>query len=112
MEPRSLVYPGGGPSLPDGVVASCERLAVRYREGIGFNYRLIAFAGRERPAVGVYRFRQRFVSQPRSVESGFDRDEKSEDDDRIVIRFYEAEGIRPWRVLDWARRSDKPARRV
>ncbi len=65
----------------------------RYREAIGFNYRLIAFVGAESAS----------ASGPSLSESqSFLRIEpdnlvvtamkKGEDDDRIVIRFYEAEG--------------------
>jgi alpha-mannosidase len=66
---------------------------LRYREAIGFNYGLAAFVGVE----GA-------TSSTQSLEpkSGFLRIEpanliltamkKSEDDDRVVIRFYEAEG--------------------
>jgi alpha-mannosidase len=64
----------------------------RYRDAIGFNYRLTAFVGKEE-TVGQ-------GSQPPEAEfltiepTNFvlTAMKKSEDDNRIVIRFYEAEG--------------------
>lgn len=65
----------------------------RYREAIGFNYRLLAFAGREAvPAQGpLLPGTHSFLSlQPQNLV--LTAMKKSEDDGRIVIRFYEAEG--------------------
>jgi alpha-mannosidase len=58
----------------------------RYRDAIGFNYRLSAFAGEAQSREPGLRL------EPHSlVLTAF---KKSEDDDRLVVRFYEAEGNR------------------
>ncbi len=66
---------------------------LRYREAIGFNYPLIAFAGRETTAAQRPPLPSRlsFLSLEPSnlIQTAM---KKSEDDNRIVIRFYEAEG--------------------
>ena len=63
----------------------------RYREAIGFNYRLVAFVGRnttnERPLPDVLSLLE--ISPRNLIMTAM---KKSEDDDRILIRFYEAEG--------------------
>ncbi len=65
----------------------------RYRDAIGFNYRLIAFAGRQQAGAGGASLpaSDSFLrlDPPNLVLTAM---KKSEDDDRIVIRFYEAEG--------------------
>lgn len=58
----------------------------RYRDAIGFNYRLCAFSGTAQSS------EPGLILEPHSlVLTAF---KKSEDDDRLVIRFYEAEGNR------------------
>jgi alpha-mannosidase len=68
---------------------------LRYREAIGFNYRLVAFAGQEK-AVGQ--------EAPASITQSYLELEpknlvlmamkKCDDDNRVILRFYEAEGNR------------------
>ena len=66
---------------------------LRYREAIGFNYRLMAFAARESGPIagsslpGAQSFL--FLNPQNLVLTAM---KKAEDDARIVIRFYEAEG--------------------
>jgi alpha-mannosidase len=65
----------------------------RYRDAIGFNFSLIAFAGRQQAGAGGASLpaSDSFLrlDPPNLVLTAMKR---SEDDDRIVIRFYEAEG--------------------
>jgi alpha-mannosidase len=66
---------------------------LRYREGIGFNYRLIAFVGQESAGVqgsSVSDTESFLRLEPRNLV--LTAMKKSEDDDHIVLRFYEAEG--------------------
>jgi alpha-mannosidase len=64
---------------------------LRYRDAIGFNYRLIAFVGPAGAEGGAASESQSFLDlYPRNLV--LTAMKKSEDDDRIVVRFYEAEG--------------------
>lgn len=80
---------------------------LRYREGIGFNYPLTAFAsseegtsGVESPAVSLFQLKPENLCLTAL--------KKSEDDDGIVMRFYEAEGFKTPASI----RCSKPIRRA
>jgi alpha-mannosidase len=66
---------------------------LRYREAIGFNYPLVAFPGAENPPVGSASLPTTsfFWLEPQNLI--LTALKKSEDDGRLVIRFYEAEGF-------------------
>ena len=64
----------------------------RYRDGIGFNHRFLAFVGKEET---VDQGSQPPIAEFLMIEPTnfiLTAMKKSEDDNRIVIRFYEAEG--------------------
>ena len=66
---------------------------LRYREAIGFNYPLMAFTSQETALVQHFTFpatQSFFTLEPANLI--LTAMKKSEDDERIVIRFYEAEG--------------------
>jgi alpha-mannosidase len=66
---------------------------LRYRDGIAFNYPLTAFVGTpgsEVPGVPLPRSAEFLRVEPANLI--LTAMKKSEDDDRIVLRFYEAEG--------------------
>ncbi len=68
---------------------------LRYRKAIAFNYRLKAFIGSARPEAGKERASaaaEFFGLEPSNLV--LTALKKSEDDDRLVIRFYEAEGFK------------------
>jgi alpha-mannosidase len=62
----------------------------RYREAIGFNYRLSAFVSKAQPAGAAVTTAPGLRLEPHNLV--LTALKKSEDDDRIVLRFYEAEG--------------------
>jgi len=64
----------------------------RYRDAIGFNYQLMAFADNNKTAGTVPLPMQDSFLSIDPVNLVLTAMKKSEDDDRIVIRFYEAEG--------------------
>lgn len=81
----------------------------RYREAIGFNYRLAAYAGEgKRSALAkVLPTASSFlkIDPPNLVVTAM---KKAEDDDRILLRFYEAEGFQSTARIRFA----KPLRKA
>jgi alpha-mannosidase len=82
----------------------------RYREGIAFNRRLLAFAGHggapAAPAKPVAASLAYLMLEPQNLV--LTAMKKSEDGDRVVVRFYEAEGNQSFAVI----RLPKPIRRA
>jgi alpha-mannosidase len=64
----------------------------RYREAIGLNYRLVAFVGQERAASGNGMPASDSFLRLTPSNLVLTAMKKDEEDERIVIRFYEAEG--------------------
>ena len=75
----------------------------RYRHAIGFNYRLTAFVGSEEAArQGTQPSEAEFLNiEPSNLV--ITAMKKSEDDNRIVLRFYEAEGTEGYARIRFAR---------